>query len=45
MLGVFGSKSDKIGAYRAAFAYHGPFKRDFSTGTGVINEVVLEGVF
>jgi hypothetical protein len=32
-LGLFGPKSDKIGAYRAAFIYQGPFKKDFSTGS------------
>jgi hypothetical protein len=42
MLGLFGPKSDKIGAHRAALAYQGPFKKDFSTGFRVINKVVLE---
>src|SRR5687768_14680035 len=37
MLGLFGPKSDKIGAHRAALAYQGPFKKDFSTGFRVIN--------
>jgi hypothetical protein len=41
MLGLFGPKSDKIAVYKAAFAYQGPFRKDFSTGSPVINEVVL----
>src|SRR5215211_3715003 len=45
MLGLFGPNSDKIAVYKAAFAYQGPFRKDFSTGSPVINEVVLEGVF
>ena len=38
---LFGPKSDKIGAYRAAFIYQEPLKGDFSTGSPVVNEVVL----
>jgi hypothetical protein len=45
MLGLFGPKSGKIGVYRAASIYQGPFKEDFSTGSPAINEVVLEGAF
>ena len=41
MLGLFGPKSGKIGVYRAASIYQGPFKEDFSTGSPAINEVVL----
>jgi len=41
MLGLFGPKSDQIGAYRVAFVYKGPFKKDFSTASRAINEVVL----
>src|SRR5215218_63939 len=41
MLGLFGPKSDKIAVYKAAFAYQGAFRKDFSTGSPVINEVVL----
>ena len=41
MLGLFGPKSGKIGVYRAAFIYQGPFKEGFSAGSPVINEVVL----
>jgi hypothetical protein len=37
-------KSDKFGANRAAFVYQGPFKKEFSTGFRVVNEVVLEEV-
>jgi hypothetical protein len=40
----FGPKSDKIGAHRGAFVYQEPFKKDSSTASRVINEVVLEGV-
>ena len=32
----------QIGAYRAAFVYQGPFKKEFSTASRVVNEVVLE---
>ena len=28
MLGLFGPKSDKIGAYRVAFVYQGPFREE-----------------
>jgi hypothetical protein len=45
MLGLFGPKSGKIGVYKAAFIYQGPFKEGFSAGSPVINEVVLEGEF
>jgi hypothetical protein len=45
MLGLFGPKSGKIGVYRAASIYQGPFKEDFSAGSPAINEVVLEGEF
>jgi hypothetical protein len=45
MLGLFGPNSDKIAVYKAAFAYQGPFRKDFSTGSPVINEVVLEVEF
>ena len=31
----------EIGTYRATFVYQGPFKKDASTGSRVINEVVL----
>jgi hypothetical protein len=41
MLGPFGPKSDKIGAYRAAFVRQVPFEKDLSTASRVINEVVL----
>src|SRR5215212_3315567 len=41
----FGPKSDKIGAHRGAFVYQEPFKKDASTASRVINEVVLEGEF
>jgi hypothetical protein len=44
MLGLFGPKSGKIGVYKAALIYQGPFKEDFSAGSPVINEVVLEEV-
>jgi hypothetical protein len=44
MLGLFGPKSGKIGVYKAAFIYQGPFKEDFSAGSPAINEVVLEAV-
>src|SRR5215212_11713271 len=37
----FGPKSDKIGAHRGAFVYQEPFKKDSSTASRVINEVVL----
>src|SRR5829696_8365349 len=40
----FGPKSDKIGAHRGAFVYQEqPFKKDSSTASRVINEVVLGG--
>jgi hypothetical protein len=42
MLGLFSPKSDKIALYKAAIVYQGPFRKDFSTGSPVINEVVLE---
>src|SRR5215211_862996 len=41
MLGLLGPKSGKIGAYRAASVYQGLFKKGLSTGSRVINEVVL----
>jgi hypothetical protein len=41
----FGPKSDKIGAHRGAFVYQETFKKDSSTASRVINEVVLEGAF
>jgi hypothetical protein len=41
MLGLFGPKSGKIGVYKGAFIYQGPFKEGFSAGSPVINEVVL----
>jgi hypothetical protein len=41
MLGVFGPKSRKIGVYKGAFIYQGPFKEDFCAGSPAINEVVL----
>jgi hypothetical protein len=41
----FGPKSDKIGAHRGAFVYQETFKKDSSTASRVINEVVLEGMF
>jgi hypothetical protein len=41
----FGPKSDKIGAHRGAFVYQETFKKDSSTASRVINEVVLEGEF
>ena len=37
----FGPKSDKIWAHRGAFIYQEPFKKDSSTASRVINEVVL----
>ena len=37
----FGPKSDKIGAHRGAFVYQEPFKKDSSTASRVIDEVVL----
>ena len=42
MLGVFGPKSGKIGLYKGAVIYQGPFKEDFCAGSPAINEVVLE---
>ena len=45
MLGLFGPKSGKIGVYKAALIYQGPFKEDFSAGSPAINEVVLKGGF
>ena len=45
MLGVFGPKSGKIGLYKGAFIYQGPFKEDFCAGSPAINEVVLEEEF
>ena len=44
MLGLFGPESGKIGVYKAALFYQGPFKEGFSAGSPVINEVVLEEV-
>jgi hypothetical protein len=44
-LGLFGPKGAEIGTYRTTFVYQGPFKKDSSTGSRVINEVVLEGEF
>jgi hypothetical protein len=41
----FGPKSDKIGAHRGAFVYQETFKKDSSTASRVINEVVLEEEF
>src|ERR687897_3785409 len=41
----FGPKSDKIGAHRGAFVYQEPFKKDSSTASRVINEVVLERLY
>jgi hypothetical protein len=41
MLGVFGPKRGKIGVYKPALIYQGPFKEGFSAGSPVINEVVL----
>src|SRR5687767_3244972 len=41
MLGVFGPKSGKIGVYKGAFIYQGPFKEDFCAGSPATNEVVL----
>jgi hypothetical protein len=43
-VGLFGPKSGKIGVYKAALIYQGPFKEGFSAGSPVINEVVLEEV-
>ena len=40
---MFGPKGAEIGTYRAAFVYQGSFRKDFSTDSRVINEVVLEG--
>jgi len=40
-LGLFGPKGAEIGTYRTTFVYQGPFKEDSSTGSRVINEVVL----
>jgi hypothetical protein len=42
---VFGPKSGKIGLYKGAFIYQGPFKEDFCAGSPAINEVVLEEEF
>ena len=39
----FGPKSDKIWAHRGAFIYQEPFKKDSSTASRVINEVVVLG--
>jgi hypothetical protein len=44
-LGLFGPKGAEIGTYRTTFVYQGPFKEDSSTGSRVINEVVLEEEF
>ena len=41
VLGVFGPKGAEIRTYGAAFVYQEPFRKDFSTGSRVINEVVL----
>jgi hypothetical protein len=38
---VFGPKSGKIGVYKGAFIYQGPFKKDFSAASPATNEVVL----
>jgi hypothetical protein len=38
----FGPKSDKIWTHRGAFIYQEPFKKDSSTASRVINEVVLD---
>jgi hypothetical protein len=35
-------KGAEIGTYTTTFVYQGPFKKDSSTGSPVINEVVLE---
>jgi hypothetical protein len=40
-LGLFGPKGAEIGTYRTTFVYQGPFNKDASTGSRVINEVVL----
>jgi hypothetical protein len=45
MLGLFGPKSGKIGVYKAAFVYQGPFKEGFSAGSPEINEVVVERLY
>jgi hypothetical protein len=42
-LQLFGPKSDKIGAQKPAFATINHQKKDFSTGSPVINKVVLVG--
>ncbi len=34
-------KGAEIGTYTTTFVYQGPFKKDSSTGSPVINEVVL----
>ena len=44
-MGLFGPKGAEIGTYRTTFVYQGPFKEDSSTGSRVINEVVLEVEF
>ena len=38
---MFGPKGAEIGTYGTTLVYQGPFKRDSSTGSRVINEVVL----
>ena len=38
---MFGPKGAEIGTYTTTFVYQGPFKKDSSTGSPVINEVVL----
>src|SRR5215203_3383287 len=45
MLGLFGPKGDKGRVYTTAFVYQGRFRKRFSAGSSVINEVVLEGAF
>ena len=42
-MGLFRPKGAEIGTYTTTFVYQGPFKKDASTGSRVINEVVLEG--
>ena len=39
--GLLRPKSAEIGGYRAAFVSQGPFKKYFSAGSRVVNEVVL----
>jgi hypothetical protein len=42
-LGLFGPKAAEIRTYRTTSVYHKPFKKDSSTGSRAINEVVLDG--